>query len=142
VPRNMVLVPRDDPAAFDERAFIGAVRSGRVMVSSGPFVELTANGQPIGSTLPEGSIELSVRVDAPPWVDVDHVQLLRRGEVLTEWKAPFKGVKGPHRFEQQVKETLHKGDWVIAIARGKKPMSPLFRRNAQPFAFTNPIWIN
>ena len=70
------------------------------------------------------------------------MQLLRRGELLSEWKAPFKGAKGPHRFEEQVKQTLHKGDWVIAIAKGRKPMPPLFRRNAQPFAFTNPIWVN
>lgn len=146
VPRNLVALPKDDPAAFDERAFIAAVRGGRVVVSSGPFVQLEAAGKPIGSTIPEGPTEITVRVDAPPWVDVDRVQLIRRGAVMNEWRAPFAGdprgpTKAARHFEKQVKETLHKGDWIIAIARGTKPMAALYRRSAQPFGFTNPIWV-
>jgi hypothetical protein len=146
VPRNLVALPNDDPAAFDERAFIAAVRGGRVVVSSGPFVQLEAGGKPVGSAIPEGPTEIKVRVDAPPWVEVDRVQLIRRGAVITEWRAPF----SPERrgkdkvalhFERQVKETLHKGDWIIAIARGSRPMAALYRRSAQPFGFTNPIWV-
>ncbi|HVY49472.1 MAG TPA: CehA/McbA family metallohydrolase, partial [Minicystis sp.] len=40
VPRNFVRVPNDDPAAFDPAAFVDAIRGGRVVVSSGPFVRL------------------------------------------------------------------------------------------------------
>jgi hypothetical protein len=94
-------------APFDERAFVAAVRAGRVVVS--------------------------------PWVDVDRVELVRRGEVGGVWSAPFP--KGPHRFEARVKRPLKKGDWIIALARGTKPMSYLYRPNARPFASTNPIWV-
>jgi hypothetical protein len=34
-----------------------------------------------------------------------------------------------------------KGDWILVIARGTKPMSYLYRAGARPFAFTNPIWV-
>jgi hypothetical protein len=139
VPRNLVAVPNDDPAAFDERAFIAAVRKGKVVVSSGPFVVLTANGRGVGESVPAGQVDLAVRVDAPPWVDVDKVELVRRGDVIATWTGPFP--KGTHRFETQLKRALERGDWVIAIARGTKPMTYLHRPNARPFAFTNPIWV-
>jgi hypothetical protein len=139
VPRNLVAVADDDPARFDERAFIAAVRRGRVVVSSGPFIRLTAGGKGVGESVPAGEVDVSLQVDAPPWVDVDRVELVRRGEVIATWNPPFP--KGPHRFEAHVKRALVKGDWILAIARGTKPMTYLYRPNARPFAFTNPIWV-
>lgn len=139
VPRNLVAVPSDDPAAFDERAFVEAVRKGRVVVSSGPFIRFTAGGKGLGDTIAAGTVEVSIEVDAPPWVDVDRVELIRRGEVTDTWRGPFPA--GPHRFEIHVDRALQKGDWVLAVARGSKPMSHLYRAGARPFAFTNPIWV-
>ena len=139
VPRNLVAVPDDDPARFDERAFVAAVRQGKVVVSSGPFIRFEAGGKGVGETVPAGEVDISLQVDAPPWVDVDRVELVRRGEVVGVWTAPFP--KGSHRFEVRVKRPLHRGDWILAIARGSKPMSYLYRPNARPFAFTNPIWV-
>jgi hypothetical protein len=139
VPRNFVAVPNDDPAAFDERAFVAAVRKGRVVVSSGPFVRFEANGKGVGETISAGDAAISILVDAPPWVDVGKVELVRRGEVVGEWSAPF--AKGPHRAEIHVTTPLRKGDWILAVVRGDKPMSYLHRAGAKPFAFTNPIWV-
>jgi hypothetical protein len=82
-----------------------------------------------------------VRVEAPAWVDVSRVTLLRRGVVLHAWEGPFAPPGREPRFEQKVTEELHKGDWVIAVVRGKKEMSFLHRRGGLPFAFTNPIWV-
>ena len=139
VPRNLVAMANDDPAAFDERAFVAAVRRGRVVVSSGPFIRLSVNGKGIGESVPAGDVEIALEVDAPDWVDVDKVELVRRGQVVSTWGAPFQ--KGAHRLEARVRKSLARGDWVIAIARGKKPMTHLHRPNALPFAFTNPIWV-
>jgi hypothetical protein len=139
VPRNLVMVPKDTPSAFDERAFVDAVRRGRVSVSSGPFVQLEAAGKTLGDTIAAGKSRIVVRVDAPSWVSVDQVDLIRRGEVLASFRGPFP--KGPHRFERVVEETLQKGDWIIAVARGRKPMKHLHREGALPFGFTNPIWV-
>jgi hypothetical protein len=139
VPRNLVAVPDDDPAAFDERAFVAAVRRGRVVVSSGPFIVLTVGGKGVGESVPAGEAEIAVQVDAPPWVDVDRVELVRRGQVMAAWGTPFP--KGPHRFEARLQKTLEKGDWIVAVARGSKAMTYLHRPNAKPFAFTNPVWV-
>jgi hypothetical protein len=139
VPRNLVAVPDDDPAHFDERAFVAAVRKGRVVVSSGPFIRFEVGGKGVGETVPAGDLPISIQVDAPPWVDVDRVELVRRGEVVAVWTAPFP--KGPHRFEVHTTRPLAAGDWVLAVARGTRPMSYLHRPNARPFAFTNPVWV-
>jgi hypothetical protein len=166
VPRNMVAMPSDDPAAFDEQAFVESVRKGRVVVSSGPFIRLDVGGKGLGETVAAGEVEVSVVVEAPPWVDVDKVELVRRGEVMAVWNGPFgeepekekeaakkkRGAKAAkeapkppppaHRFEIHTRRTFAKGDWVIAVARGSKPMGFLHRSGAKPFAFTNPIWVD
>jgi hypothetical protein len=139
VPRNLVAVPDDDPARFDERAFVAAVRAGRVVVSSGPFIRLTAGGKGVGEIVPPGEVPIAIEVDAPPWVDVDRVELVRRGEVIAVWTAPFP--RSAHRFETRLTRSLQKGDWIVALARGTKPMSHLYRPGAKPFAFTNPVWV-
>jgi len=85
-------------------------------------------------------VDLEVRVDAPPWVDVDRVQLVRRGAILREWgAADIAAAARPITLKAQA--DLKAGDWVIAIARGTKPMTFLHRQNAQPFAFTNAIYV-
>ena len=139
VPRSLVFLPGQDPEKLDERAFVDAVRAGRVVVSSGPFVTLRAGDKGVGDTLPEGETELSVSVDGPPWVDITEVTLVKRGAVMKTWTIDKKAGKRPWTF--QLKEGLKKGDWVIALARGQKPMSYLHRSGAQPFAFTNPLFV-
>lgn len=139
VPRNLVEVGDDDPSQLDERRFVEAVRGGRVVVSSGPSVWLTVGGRGVGDSVPPGEQEISVRVDAPRWVDVSRVELVRRGEVLHEWTGPF--ARGVRRLDARLRAALAKGDWVIAIARGERPMTFLARPGAKPFAFTNPVWV-
>jgi hypothetical protein len=153
VPRNLVAVPDDDPARFDERAFADAVRRGRVVVSSGPFIRFDVAGKGPGETVPPGDVDVSIVVDAPPWVDVDRVELVGRGgETLAEWTAASQAAaqatpgaqagaapQGAHRFEIRTTRTLRKGDWLVAVARGSRPMTYLYRPGARPFAFTNPV---
>ena len=139
VPRSYVFLGADDPAKVDERAFVDAVRAGRVTVSSGPFVTLRSGDKAIGDSIAEGEAELAVTVDAPPWVDIDEVTLLKRGAPLKSWKIEKKAGKRPWTFT--TRQPLKKGDWVIALARGQKPMTYLYRSGAQPFGFTNPIFV-
>ncbi len=140
VPRNFVRVAGDTPATFDERAFIDAVRRGRVEVTSGPFVHLTAGGAEVGDAIdPNDAVQVRVRVEAPPWVDVDDVQLVKRGEVVAEWH-PGAAV-GPVRLDETARVPLKSGDWVLAVARGSKPMTFLYRPGALPYSFTNPVYV-
>jgi hypothetical protein len=137
VPRNFVRVGDDSPEAFDERAFVDAVRRGRVVVSSGPFVRLRAGGADVGDEVAPGDVDVEVRVEAAPWVDVRTVDLVRRGEVVHTWRVDR--TAAILRLDARVTLALRSNDWLIAIARGDEPMAFLHRPGARPFAFTNPI---
>ncbi|UQA59044.1 CehA/McbA family metallohydrolase [Polyangium aurulentum] len=136
MPRNLVFVGKDAPGEFDEAAFTEALKGGKVVVSSGPFVRLEVAGKGVGETVAAGEAEIVVRVDAPPWVDVDRIELWRRGKNLRAW--PVANRKGA--VEQRTRETLAKGDWIIAIARGTKTMDA-YAPGARPFGFTNPVFV-
>jgi hypothetical protein len=145
VPRNFVRVADDSPGAFDERAFIDAVRRGKVVVSSGPFLRLSAGGasgdaKGVGDEIDPGDdVAVHVHVEAPPWVDVATVEIVRRGEIVATWHP--KSATAVVRLDETAHLPLRSGDWIIAIARGAKPMTLLHRAGALPFAFTNPIRI-
>jgi hypothetical protein len=138
VPRNLVRVGNDDPAHLDERAFLQAIREGRVVVSSGILVRLDVAGHGPGETVAAGPAGLHVTADAPPWIDVSRVELVSHGRVLHAWVGPFS--RGVRRLDATFTATLVPGDWVIAVASGDAPMRFLPRDGAKPFAFTNPIW--
>jgi hypothetical protein len=55
------------------------------------------------------------------------------------WTGPFK--RGVRRLDARLTTSFSKGDWVVAIARGERPMGFLARPGAKPFAFTNPVWV-
>lgn len=140
-PRNWVAAANDDPGKFDERAFIDAIRAGRVVVSNGPFITMTAGETPVGGTVSAGDVELTVEVRAPDWIDVARVELVKNGRIYDAFDGPFApagvgATRGTHTF----KVKADKGDFFVAIVRGDKPMRWLARR-AYPFAFTNPIWV-
>jgi hypothetical protein len=139
VPRNFVQVTDDSPAHFDENGFVEAVRAGRVVVSSGPFVRLDVSNHGVGEEAPPGNVEVHVRVDAPDWVDVSKVDVIVRGKSVHTWNvAPSGAVR---RFDAKFTTALKAGDWVVTVVRGERPMEYLARAGAKPFAFTNPVWI-
>lgn len=139
LPRTLVAMPVDDPARFDEDAFIASVRAGRVVVSGGPFVTLEVAGAGPGGSVSPGAADVVVTADGPDWMDLSAIEIIVRGHVVARETAPFE--VGPHRAELRTRLTLDAGDWVIAIARGSSEMDPLFRRGVVPFAFTNPVFV-
>jgi hypothetical protein len=138
LPRNWVALGDDDPASFDEAAFVRALRAGRVQVSSGPFIVLEAGGRGIGETVAPGIQPIRLEVHAAPWVDVSRVELLRRGHVVRRWT--IKGRAKP-RLVQRFELELARGDWLVAIVRGAASLPHLIREKGKPFAFTNPIFV-
>lgn len=138
-PRNWVRVEIDDPAQLDAEAFSRAVRQGKVVVSSGPFVTLEVGGRGVGDTVAPGAAEVAVTVEAPTWVGVDRVEILLRGRKIAGWSIPPGG--RVTRFEVTDEMTLEEGDWVVAVARGSRPMPHLYREGATPFGFTNPVYV-
>jgi len=136
LPRNLVFVGNDQRGAFSEAAFVAALRSGNVSVSGGPFVRIDVGGKVMGETASAGEHDVTIRVDAPPWIDVDRIELVKNGALLRSFAVA--GRKG--EVVKVSREALAAGDWVIAIARGSKPMDA-YAPGVLPFAFTNPVFV-
>lgn len=147
VPRTYVELSEDAPKRFDAATFLRSLRSGRAIVTSGPFVVLSAAraGGP-GSRVPldaSGEIDLRVVVRAAPWVDVAKVEIFRRRSVVKtfELKSQPSASRATDRLDEIVRVSAKRGDWLVARVRGEQPMPLLYRSGAKPFAFTNPIWV-
>ena len=136
LPRNMVFVGGDGLASFSEARFVDALKQGKVSVSGGPFVWMTIASKTVGEDVAPGEHDVVVRLDGPAWVDVNRVDLMKRGKLIHSW--PVSGRKGSLTLLRR--ETLVAGDWLVAIARGDKPMD-VYVPGVRPFGLTNPVYV-
>ena len=82
-PRNFVVSSTDDPTAAPEADLVRAIRDRQVVVSGGIFVTMTASGKALpGATIPsrDGGVDLEVKVQAAPWLDVRRVVVIANGD--------------------------------------------------------------
>jgi hypothetical protein len=171
-PRSYVLGIKDDPAALDTGAFDSSVKAGRLVVSAGPWIEVTARGQGTagpGQTVASstGAIRLKIDVRSPAWIPVDEVRVvtIRRfgpGGVETRTygassKPRVRGVPknfqssgGTSRFHASIGIT-YASDYFVIVEAGPKldaatPTSPeivnVVEPDVVPLAFTNPIFVD
>ena len=83
--RNYIASPTDDPAAIRIDDIIAASEAGRMVMTSGPFLEVRAEaaggqagpGQSLVAA--DGRVTLHVRVQCPNWLEVDRVQVFVNG---------------------------------------------------------------
>lgn len=142
-PRNFVQVGGDDPKGLTVGKVAQAIRKGRVIVSSGPFVEAWVGEKGIGETasLPPGKVLLRVRVQAAPWVEVDTLEVVLNGDVVR--RLPVPKSEEVSRFDQEIPLEVKEDGFVVVLARGKGYRAPaLTQGRLAPLAFTNPIWID
>ena len=123
---------------LDMEAWFAGLREGRAFVSTGPLVELTANGALPGETieLPRGGGPVTLAARVRSITPLSRVRVIFNGEVVEE--IPLEGDRMAATFEKSV--TVTKSGWYHLRADGApNERSPLDVRWAQ--GFTNPIWV-
>lgn len=144
----------DSPAEIDHEEIIRNSKAGRMMITNGPFLEVTtADGLPIGSSvIREGSIDLQVRVQTPNWLEIDRVQVLVNGRQPEEYDfrksdAPGKFQDGVVNFDETIRVALQQDAHLIVVAIGEKSdiekgwgLNPYGQMH--PVAYTNPIYVD
>lgn len=143
-PRTWVFAARDDAGGFSPDSLAAALRSGRVVVSSGPFVALRVNDVPVGGTaVPRGrGVLVSVRVEAAPWVEVTRVRIRVNGrEALAA--APTARPPETVRLEMQAPLPIEGDAAVWAEVEGSAPLPVLDPESPiRPWALTGAIWVD
>jgi hypothetical protein len=135
LPRNMVRFDAPDLAAFDTRAFIAAVKAGKLVGSTGPLLDMRLNDVGMGGVLRGNSGTLSVRVEAAPWIDVNTLDIYVNGK---RWQSVEIRAGATHTVPMKFTEP----SFVTAEVRGTpgdiyRIVAPGFT----PMAFTNPIFV-
>ena len=167
--RTYVLGVGDDPAALDVATFDANVKAGRMVVSAGPWIQVTAKGTGSsggpGDTVTGQGVRLKIDVRAPAWIPVDEVRVVRvlgpsNVEVRTfdatthprVKAAPgnFQSSGGTARFHASI-VVKDSSDSLVIVEAGPKlaggaPTSPeivnVVEPDVVPLAFTNPIFID
>ena len=145
-PRNYIDLGHTVASArdIDEREVVQAIKAGRVTASTGPDVTLRASDGT--SDLPDGTlakpdaqgrVQLHVVVNAAPWIDVTHVELMIpappscfRGDPCSRMTLPLEPGAAPgavKRLDRIVPLPVPAGrdSWVAVQVTGDKPLWPV-----------------
>ncbi len=159
--RNWIASPTDDPAKINITDVIRASESGRIIMSTGPFLEarLTAG---VGTASPtagpgeqvaddDGTVSLWVRVQCPNWLDVDRVQVFVNGRPdpalnVRRREQPALFSRDVVRFEHEFPLTLAADAHLIVATIGEEAglgmvMGPEHAER-KPVAVANPIFVD
>ena len=157
--RNWIQSSTDDPAKIDPMEMVRAAERGRLVMSNGPYLEMTAfeTGKPepyvSGQDIKASSrkVSLKVRVQCPNWLDVNRVFVLVNGRThavhnYSRELNPDAFRSGVVKFERTIDLEL-KEDAHIIVATGHVGgkmggIYGAFGNRFQPAAMTNPLFVD
>ena len=96
-------------------------------MTNAPFVELWANGQPLGSLVKatDGKVSLRVRIQAAPWVDVTQARLVYGSDGHTEDLPLEPGPEGAVlRADLVLDKTLDHDEFIVVEVEGERGLWP------------------
>jgi hypothetical protein len=134
------------PTRAELTAALRALKSApNAVVSNGPFIEATLNGQPIGSVVAtDGTpVRLEVRVQAAPWVKAATANVYRNGDVVESFPLDQTGavLRGDRLLELEAPRDC----WFVVCVSDTRPLPALYcmaPEGPPAFAVTNPFWVD
>ncbi len=120
--------------ALPEEVVLEGLKAGRVVVTNGPFLDVTVNGQPVGSDVvsKDGTATVRVVVRAPSWIDVRRVVIKRGGKDVRKVPVVLEEIPVPPSKEVvrlEVERTftnLPDESFIVVEASGDEPMWPVY----------------
>lgn len=143
----------DDPARLDPQELARSAKAGRMVMSNGPFLEVSLDGVPPGGdVVARGEARLTVRVRSADWIGVDRVQVLVNGRpdpalnfTRSGTSEGFASGRDGLRFEREIPIKLTSDAHIIVVAAGEHaeigPFNGNYGRQA-PTAVSNPIFVD
>jgi hypothetical protein len=124
-------------ATLDHTKWMDGIRAGRTFATNGPLLRLTVNGKEPGAdiALPLGRHTLTVKVELYSNVPVDHLELVRNGNVVDS--IPLSDDRMSAVATRTI--TVNKSAWVTLRAWSDHAEPPIL--DAYPFATTSPVYV-
>lgn len=150
---NYVRVDTNDIARLDPWAVARATKRGHVIMSNGPFLDVTLHEAIPGDTVkvPGGAATLRIKASQASWSRLDRVQILVNGRQLPEGnftraKTPSAFKDGVLQFEHTVTLNLPTDAHLIVVATSEnETMARLSGgkfADLHPIAMSNPIFVD
>ena len=157
--RNYIKSPTDDPADIKVADIVRASELGEIVMTNGPFLEVTARTEddetlthPGGRmTAVDGEVALHVRVQCPNWFDIDRVQLFVNGRPSGELNFTRRQngdlfSRDTVRFEHTIPVLLKEDAHLIVATIGEDSQLGMVmgpdHAESKPVAVSNPIFID
>ncbi len=128
-PRTYISVPDDTPGNFDWTDVATSIRAARMTVSGGAFVTAEV-GVAAGDSVP-----VSVRVQVPPWAEVDRLRIYAGTEVVLD--QPIVPTGEILQVDETFDVDLGGADFILVRADGSRRASPVV--DFAPYGMTNPL---
>ena len=141
-PRIWVEVESSAVAA-DSQALVAPIRGRRAFVSCGPFVRFTTSDDATGmgglaAVNSSGEVSFKVEVQAPSWMKVHELRVLRNGVEIDTIAIPES--LDVVRLDATVTDTPGADAWYAVQVIGSGSNFPM--GGSSPFAMTNPIEVD
>lgn len=156
--RNYVRSSTDQPAEIDPMEVVRQSKAGHVIMTTGPYLEVTASNSSdqqaeVGGDLAssDGKVRLKIRVQCANWFDINRVQILVNGRLDDRYNYTrrthadmFGG--GVVKFDQPIDVQVDEDAHLVVVAAGEgltlgPVMGPTWGKQT-PIAVTNPIFVD
>jgi hypothetical protein len=161
--RNYLKSPADDPAEITTADMIRAAEAGNIVMTNGPYLEVTAEPQPnpestrvtagdqLALPASAGKLQLRVRVQCANWLDINRVFLLFNGQPDAEYDFRRRSHAGSFgegvvKFEHTWPLAFDVDTHVVVVAVGEGlTLGAVVGPDHQddiPIAVANPIFVD
>ena len=139
-PRTCIALGTDDPETLTPEMVRDGLLAGAATIAGGIYLDVAVGGAGPGETATGAGTTATadVRVQAASWVDVDRLDVIVDGELVTSIPITATDVT---RFDSTVAVPVAAGgSWVVFAAFGDTAIEPV-HPGRLPFAYSNPIWL-
>lgn len=148
-PRTYVRVEDESPEGPDWSQVVASLRAGRVVVTSGPFIDLRVDGESPGALVKteQGTVGVELEVRAPAWIGVERAELFLDGKLAMQVDAssPEREVTSSPRARLRFVGgvPVAADGFLVVVVRGTTSLGRVLPgTNVVPVAFTNPVFID
>ena len=118
--RTYAYIPPDEEFTYDN--WCAAVAAGRTFLSAGPILELSVDGQPIGSTIAmSGPGTVEVHASAESLFPLHRLEIVQAGRVV----ASAQSERGERRLELRERIRIDGHTWIAARCGGPGYLAPV-----------------
>lgn len=125
-PRNLIFVgdDKDVQGKFDRWDVVDGLRAHRVVVTNGPFIDFSIDGNPIGATVKvtASTVKVDLHVTSPNFAPVEVVRVWSNGQKLRELAVP---PAQAHDFTSSVTLPIAADAWFVVEAAGSANEFPV-----------------